>query len=216
MISSDDQGALINEMGLLFHSYRDTVKPLLALVEATYEKFPIPIYNEMRAFTDHLSRCYNDDGALKNKEEVREQFNKASHHIKRATYDLYKLLIISGKEELESFERKTQMLDLRTVDSNGSFSSAFSEGRSKAIALTRQAKLAEARNEIDAAYTYYDEAYGVYLDLHDLIKENTPGIYHAKAKWYFRYFISFITFIVGAIISPYIETLWMAFLSLFQ
>ena len=208
---SDSAEALyIRESAVLFQQYREVVKPLLALVEAVYEKFPIPVYNEVRAFTDHLSRCYGEDGAIRGADDVRDQLEKASHHIKRTIYDLYKLLIIFGKRELESFESKTRRLDLRTVDSDGSFSAEFIKMRKQAIELTVNAKKVEAGGDTGAAYEAYDEAYRAYLALHELIINNAPRIRYAKAKWYVTKLWAVIAFVIGAILSPYIESAWGA------
>lgn len=208
---SDSAEALyIRESAILFQQYREVVKPLLALVEAVYEKFPIPVYNEVRAFTDHLSRCYGEDGAMKSVDDVRGQLEKASHHIKRTIYDLYKLLIISGKKELESFERRTRRLDLRTVDSDGSFSAEFIKMRERAIELTVNAKMIEAKGDAGAAYEAYDKAYLAYLALHKLIINIGPRIRYAKAKWYVSKLWAVVAFVIGAILSPYIESAWRA------
>ena len=213
---SDSAEALyLAESGALLQQYREVVKPLLALVEAEYERFPIPVYNEVRSFVDHLSRCYDANGIVCDEDLVRDQLVKASHHIKRTIYDLYKLLIICGKEEVERFERKTRMLDLRTVDSDGSFSSCYEEGRQCAVMLTRQAKGIEATGDTLATYEAYDRAYQAYLDLHHLIEDNDSSLHKAKVKWFAGKVLSPVLFVVGVIVSPYIESAWNALLALF-
>ena len=50
----------------LYNQYMDPVKPLLAEIEAIYEKFPIALFNEIRALNDHVARAYtaaNDEYA---------------------------------------------------------------------------------------------------------------------------------------------------------
>lgn len=42
----------------LNYSYENVVKVLLATIESLDERMPISIFNESRAFTDHLARCY--------------------------------------------------------------------------------------------------------------------------------------------------------------
>ncbi len=41
--------------------YNTVIKPLIATYEAREQKFPTPIFNEIRAFTDHIARCYIDN-----------------------------------------------------------------------------------------------------------------------------------------------------------
>lgn len=42
----------------LYDSYNNIIKPLIAEIEIRYELFPIVIFNEIRAFNDHIARCY--------------------------------------------------------------------------------------------------------------------------------------------------------------
>lgn len=42
----------------LYQTYNTVIKPLIADIEARYEEFPISIFNEIRAFNDHVARCY--------------------------------------------------------------------------------------------------------------------------------------------------------------
>lgn len=185
----------------------------MALVEAEYERFPIPVYNEIRSFADHLSRYYDSNGIIDDVDFVREQLVKASHHIKRTIYDLYKLLIICGKKEVENFERRTRLLDLRTVDSDGSFSATFMQQNRRAVDLTREAKSVEATGDTLATYKAYDEAYQAYLILHHLLEDNAKLISKARAKWFAGKVLSPVCFVVGVIVSPYIEAIWNAIIS---
>ena len=45
----------------LYKVYNTVIKPLIAEVEARTEQFPLPLFNEIRALHDHISRCYSDD-----------------------------------------------------------------------------------------------------------------------------------------------------------
>lgn len=38
--------------------YCEVIKPLIARIEALSEKIPLPLFNEIRAFNDHIARCY--------------------------------------------------------------------------------------------------------------------------------------------------------------
>lgn len=43
----------------LYQDYNTVIKPLIAEVEARTEQFPLPLFNEIRALHDHISRCYS-------------------------------------------------------------------------------------------------------------------------------------------------------------
>lgn len=47
-----------NKISELYEIYLGLIKPLLSEIEANYEQFPEPLFNEIRAFNDHISRCY--------------------------------------------------------------------------------------------------------------------------------------------------------------
>ena len=53
----------------IYQQYKDPVKPLLAEIEAVYEKFPLPIYNEIRALNDHVARAFFVDTDEKSYEQ---------------------------------------------------------------------------------------------------------------------------------------------------
>lgn len=42
----------------VYLKYKDPIKPLLAEIEAVYEKFSLPLYNEIRAMNDHVARAF--------------------------------------------------------------------------------------------------------------------------------------------------------------
>lgn len=42
----------------LYKTYNDVIKPLIATIEAKTEKFPTPLFNELRAYNDHIAQCY--------------------------------------------------------------------------------------------------------------------------------------------------------------
>ena len=50
-----------NRVRELYVEYNTVIKPLIAEVEARMEQFPLPIFNEIRALHDHISRCYSDN-----------------------------------------------------------------------------------------------------------------------------------------------------------
>ena len=61
----------------LFDTYNQTLKPLIAEVEVCYEEFPSPVFNEIRAYNDHIARCFIDNT------DIQEELGKAEGHLKR-------------------------------------------------------------------------------------------------------------------------------------
>lgn len=47
-----------DQLASFYKIYNETIKPLMAEIEVRYASFPTPIFNEIRAFNDHIARCY--------------------------------------------------------------------------------------------------------------------------------------------------------------
>ena len=101
--------------------YNEVLKPLLALVEVAYEKHPSSILNEIRAFNDHIARCYrtNIDKAF-----IEDNLKRASGHLKRSILDCLKYLNVWYHDKFVDFDRKHRGVDLTTI-SNGEFLSQY-------------------------------------------------------------------------------------------
>ena len=102
----------------LYQTYNGVIKPLIAEIEVRFERFPTSIFNEIRAFNDHVSRCYMkpDDTIWINK-----QISKAKGHIERIVLDCYKYLNVSLYDSvIKKFDRKYKGVDLSTIN-NGDF-----------------------------------------------------------------------------------------------
>lgn len=82
----------LKRLAPLYNRYNEVIKPLIAEIEVRFESFPTSIFNEIRAFNDHISRCY-----LKPDYDrwVNAQINKAEGHIERMVLDCYKFLNVS-------------------------------------------------------------------------------------------------------------------------
>lgn len=184
-------------VGKLYAQYRSVVKPLLADVEAEFERFPTPIYNEVRSFTDHLSRCFTDEGQIKDEGTIKSQCESAGHHLKRAILDCYKLLIIASRKRIEKFEKSVRYLDLRTVDSDGEFGYKFNKGFQEAKRLVRDAKRVEATADDLATYEAYQAAHNAYTEIEDHLDVSAPMIRRAR----FRFFTGKLGWIITSVLS---------------
>lgn len=203
-----DDFSFLEELGSLLALYRDVVKPLLAEVEAEYEKFPIPIYNEARAFLDHISRCVDEAGVVNgNSEYVRQQLISASHHVKRMILDCYKLLNIASKQKVERFEEMIKRLDLRTMDGDGSFSAEYHRLKREAILLVQKAKSVEASGTDDDIYKAFEHSHNAYCSLLSFIQVNEGDIARARyrndvSKLVHAIWVG-VSFVLGSLLSGY-------------
>ena len=128
----------------LYKDYNSVIKPLIAEVEARTEQFPLPLFNEIRALHDHISRCYSEEST---NDSIEEEVVKAQRHSLRIMLDCYKYLNLTLHDEVILFERETKHIDL-TVLQNGTFYPKYKEMRSNAIKLVRQAKSEESLDSV--------------------------------------------------------------------
>jgi len=163
------------EIVRLFRQYYFVLKPLLTVVEATYEEFPVQIHNEIRSFTDRIALCYGR-GAGEN--EIAEHLRDASSHINRAILDCYKFLNVYSHDSIKQFEFETRYVDL-TLVSDGDFYREYLNLKSKAVRAVKLAKDSENERKndgIDATYELYQAANNAYTELRNYIDENMPKI----------------------------------------
>ena len=78
-----------NRVRELYVEYNTVIKPLIAEVEARMEQFPLPIFNEIRALHDHISRCYSDNIT---DAQIEKELEKGKRHVVRIILDCYKYL----------------------------------------------------------------------------------------------------------------------------
>lgn len=91
----------------LYKEYNMVIKPLIAELEARTERFPLPLFNEIRALHDHIVRCYSERISSN---QVDSEIHKAERHVTRIMLDCYKCLNLSLHDEVLLFERPMQVL----------------------------------------------------------------------------------------------------------
>lgn len=184
----------------LYQQYNNPVKPLLAEIEAVYEKFPLPLYNEIRAMNDHVARAVTavDD------EKATIQLEKAKSHINRITRDCYKFLDVYYKREAEKFDKIICTIEPRTQQD---FERMVYYGKlsDKATNLVLSAKENEHLVSDEETYANFEKAYNAYKDLHKFIVDNRRDVFSIKRKKRIKMIgsivFSILTFILGCIIT---------------
>lgn len=180
--------------------YNEVLKPLLATVEAVYECHPPEILNEIRAFNDHIARCYRLETS---EEEIKSNLDKAKNHLKRAMYDCFKHLNVYYFDKVKGFDRTFRDVDL-TVVNNGNFYSKYIIYKKEAVKTVREAKVLETF-DFEQSFDKYQEAYEAYAKLMNYIEENIEGITWAKKRFTLRRIVKivvwFITIIATVILT---------------
>ena len=186
----------------LYKDYNKVIKPLIAEVEARTEQFPLPLFNEIRALHDHISRCYSE-GATN--DSIEEDVVKAQRHSLRIMLDCYKYLNLTLHDEVTLFERETKHIDL-TVLQNGTFYPKYKEMRSNAIKLVRKAKTEEPLDSVKALDTY-QLSYNAYTEIETLIDSVYTDVHWARVRFSVRRGINILLWLLSAVLSGIISIL---------
>lgn len=184
----------------LYQDYNTVIKPLIAEVEARTEQFPLPLFNEIRALHDHISRCYSDNVSS---EQIDSEIHKAERHVVRIMLDCYKCLNLSLHDEVLLFEKQTKHIDL-TVLQDGTFYPRYKTLRMKAIQTVRKAKSLESQ-DTNAALDAYQQSYNVYSELETMIDSVTPDLHRARIRFSVRRLLQVVLWILSAIASGVIS-----------
>lgn len=180
----------------IYDEYRDTVKPLIAEVESSYEVFPLPILNEVRALHDHLSRCFQSG---QSESDILYQIDRAKSHNTRMIFDCYKFLNVYYSDKIAKFEKQTRYIDLTLIDS-GTFYITYLELSKKAVTSVREAKKLENK-DTDTAFLAYQEAYNTYVELFDFISAHLTKVNWARARFIGERVLMVAGWIVSVIIT---------------
>ncbi len=189
-----------NKIIELYSTYNSSIKPLIAVIEARYESFPPQIFNELRAFTDHIAQCHLPNIT---EEKIEAELGKAKRHIKRIVFDCFKFLNVSYHDEIVKFEKQCANIDFTTIG-DGTFFIEYRKKRSQAVEAVREAKVTES-NDNYKAFELYEKSFHLYNELIALIDNNISDVHRAKAKYKKRFTLKVIAWFVTAILSGIIS-----------
>ncbi|MFZ3171044.1 MAG: hypothetical protein WA118_03545 [Carboxydocellales bacterium] len=201
----------LTQISELYQEYRSIIKPLIAEVESAYEEFPLPLLNEIRAFNDHISRCFQSDV---NDDEISTQLKKAKSHNVRIIFDCYKFLNVYYYDKIKKFEKQIKNINLTTINS-GQFYIKYRELRQKAINKVREAKKEEVKGD-EGSFNCYQDAYNCFVELDDYISDNLTNVNWARAKFYTRKFVMVFSWLLSIIIASVLSNNNVEIISAFK
>ena len=202
------------QITLLYRTYNEVIKPLIAEIEVRYEKFPTPIFNEIRAFNDHVARCHREN--ISNL-DIETELRKAKGHIERIILDCYKFLNVALHQNvIKRFDKRTKGVDLGTIN-NGTFFAFYSETKRLINSHLKEAKLLEVQDK-EKSLNEYEFVYNKFSELETFLSDNERHICWARAKYYSSKISKLIGWLLAAIISGIISSIyipWNKLLSFF-
>lgn len=189
----------------LYNEYNDVIKPLIAEIEVRFEHFPTSIFNEIRAFNDHVSRCYLKPN---NEEWINSQIHKAEGHIERIILDCYKFLNVSLYDSvIKKFDKEYKGVDLSNIN-NGDFLIQHKKLTREIVIKLKDAKSKEVLEDKSESIAIYEEVHNKYTELEDLIEQNCRNLFWAKGKFYRNKIGNVILWLTSAILSGIVST-WL-------
>lgn len=188
----------------LYKRYNVVIKPLIAEIEARSEKMPLPLFNEIRAFNDHVAHCYLENADSK---MVGDELEKAGRHINRITLDCFKCLNVILYEKLEVFERQTRNVDLTVLD-NGCFYPEYKRLRKEAASYVKEAKLKEGVC-LQEALGNYQEAYKCYVKIDELVDCRTEDVKWAKVRFRVKKVVTVVLWVLSVLLSALVS-IWIS------
>ncbi len=174
-----------------YAKYNLVVKILLADVEAKWEALPEQILNEIRAYNDHIARCFVKDTS---QEQIEDEIEKASGHLTRTELDCFKLLNVYQKKQIERFEKKNRRVNLNSVN-DGLFIVEYHRIYKEVRKTIKEAKLKESY-EKQVSLELFEKGYNLYSELVELIQKNRRGITHARVKYWLSLPVTFVGWIL--------------------
>ena len=183
----------------VYSFYNEKVKILYSEIEARENTLPVELLFEIHSAFDHLKRFHVDGEAENTCAE------KAFSHLKRGLLDAFKLKL---KYHNKDYQKLFKMnADLHLID-NGKFWPSLLSKRTSIVALAKEARLHEGKNNIEEAF---DKWYQVSAFIDQIESEyfESPKIQWAKKLGFFHRFGKIIiAFIIGLISSAIVQYLF--------
>ena len=217
------------EICKLFSEYNNKLKPLIATVESLKQEFPGQILNEIRAFNDHIARCFLFGTT---EEDCVKELRKAKGHVSRAILDCYKIILLYYFDFIKDFRQQYDSVNLTLVN-DGKFLPELTRLNEEALKCSRIARYSEADSfpEKENSYIGYKKAVLAYDAVNNHILEHSQGLANAqqhatdqsakkstsenKRSWKFAFIGAILGVALGVLVTQ-ITNHWDKILSMFS
>lgn len=183
----------------LLRNYGRSAKPLINEISKRHKdgKVPDNLHNEIRAFNDHIARCYRDGVPDC---YIYGELGKAEGHLRRLLYDCFKQLNIYISDNIKRKERWNYS-NRWLYRNGGKFWTQYIEWKKNAQNNVIEAKKQESIDS-DAALKLFESGYRNYRSIEELFKENRKFLTYSFFFGIFsRAFHGIRWFIVTVILS---------------
>ena len=198
----------------LYEIYNNDLKPLISSIESITGQFPGMILNEIRAYNDHVARCFRQGIS---EQEALSELKKCKSHLVRAILDCYKILLNHYYEDVRTFYEQYKDVNLVLVN-DGKFLPKLIQLKNTAEEKSISARLEEANAfpEKEKSYSAYMDAVLAYKDVEKHILDHEHGLSlvtqfatdnsekEDKRDWKFALISAGIGAVLGAILGALI------------
>lgn len=175
----------------VFNFYFQFIKPLYVEVESKNNTIPVELLFETQAAFDHLSRIYAQN------EDEHSSCSKALSHLKRASFDAFKLKLEYFNDETGRIQK--MKVDFESID-NGNYLPSYIGSKNEILNKAKSARLAEG---VD-----HHHAFSLWIDVSAMINKffvdfiNRDEINWARRRKIAGFLLKLITgFIIALIIE---------------
>ena len=161
----------------LLAEYRSVAKPLMEELFMRMGEYPVNCQNEIRAFNDHIARCYREGAS---QPDICKELDKASGHIQRLVYDCLKQLNVLMYEDIERIESSTYSYKWLFID-KGRFWKQYVTHKQAAVICEVEAKKQESLNP-SLSVDKYQEAYLHYVEIDKMF--NVFAVELKDSRWH--------------------------------
>lgn len=178
-----------NRLTKAYDVYINIICPMIMQLEVLTTEFPIPILNEIRAFTTHIAKIYQStDKVIKE-----DNLLKAERHIKRMLLDCYKYTCVAFDDKYQAFQTLYKNVDLSVID-NGDFLSKIVRDKKSVVEQIKEAKINELSidKDEDSVFDSYENAYNLYSELIAYIEDHYELLNKAKHKYTTKTIINYV------------------------
>ena len=181
----------------LFRFYYKAVKPVYAHVESLNQP-PIEMLFEINAAFDHLSRHWQYG------DSEEEAVSKAAAHLKRCTFDAFKIILRETRDQFEELGR----VDVAIIN-NGDFKQGMIEcwGKIRELSTEARSKEGDSRDEHrwDEPFELWRKVYTLCVEFEQDFYRN-PAVQWAKTTqrkraWKSRLIDGIVAGVIGAILG---------------
>lgn len=183
-------------------------------VEVRSGKINPALQNEIRAFNDHIARCYYDSEVPVDEtlviEKQKKEIDKAEGHIRRLILDCFKQLNASLSDTLKRHEKKMKYMDPVRMGKSNEWNT-YRELKVCAVEAVYNAKIQESINT-EKSMELFEKSYLQYRKLEELFDQQAKYIHKERINAVVGFIKKGVVWLILLLVSSFLSVLFGDFL----